>query len=260
MCIAIQNSGIELGTIAQWLGAIGTISAVAVALFKDEFLRWRRRPKLNISISLHPPDCHKTQLTVDEHSIASSIRVLNCYYFRLWVRNDGRSRAERVEVFVAKIRQRNTKGSFEQLDNFLPMNLVWSAGSGGERIYIDGISPGMGKHCDIGHIIDPTFRKFINSENSKSAVPNQTIFSLDLEFKTNTLSHLLMPGSYQIDLLVAASNANPSIFTISLDLFGNWYPDESQMFAEGLKLSASDIGIKAGGRNSGNNSNLARIS
>jgi hypothetical protein len=51
----------EVGTLAQWAAATATFLAVLVALFKDEVLRWWRRPQLTASIKLDPPDCHKTQ-------------------------------------------------------------------------------------------------------------------------------------------------------------------------------------------------------
>src|SRR5258706_14740223 len=55
MATPITNSPMEVGTLAQWAAASATFLAVLVALFKDEILRWWRKPKLTVSITLQPP-------------------------------------------------------------------------------------------------------------------------------------------------------------------------------------------------------------
>ena len=86
----------ELGNVAQWVGAIATFSAVIVALFKESILRRWRRPILDIEITLEPADCHLTQAR-------SGHVVADCYYFRFWIKNTGASRAEQVQVFASKL-------------------------------------------------------------------------------------------------------------------------------------------------------------
>src|SRR5262245_53997754 len=135
----------EIGTVAQWAGATATFLAVLVALFRDEILRVWRKPKLTTLIALAPPDCHKTTLTYMVQQPVVTYRSADCYYLRLWVKNDGKTRAERVQVFAAKLLRRNAGGSFKEVDAFLPMNLRWAHGqqaSGGPEIFAEGISPG----------------------------------------------------------------------------------------------------------------------
>jgi hypothetical protein len=62
----------------NWWSAIGTISAVTVAIFGETFWAWLRRPKLDLSIRMSPPDCHKTFLSTE-----SGVVVADCYYFRV---------------------------------------------------------------------------------------------------------------------------------------------------------------------------------
>jgi hypothetical protein len=38
----------QWGNLAQWFGAVLTLCAVVVALFKEEFLEWRRHPELTV--------------------------------------------------------------------------------------------------------------------------------------------------------------------------------------------------------------------
>jgi hypothetical protein len=49
----------DKGTMAQWAGATATFLAVLVALFKDELLRYLRKPKLTISIEMKPYSPHR---------------------------------------------------------------------------------------------------------------------------------------------------------------------------------------------------------
>jgi hypothetical protein len=164
MAISPETKSIDIGTLAQWAGATATFLAVLVALFKDEFLRWRRKPKLRLSVSLAPPDCHKTTVTYVVQKVAPTYNPADCYYLRLWVENVGKTRAERVQVFVAKLSRRTADGSFKNVDQFLPMNLRWShAGSKTPEIFAEGISPEMGRHCDLAHLVDPTFRKDVGT-------------------------------------------------------------------------------------------------
>src|SRR5207247_4598243 len=134
---------VELGTLAQWAGVIATLLAVLVALFKDEVLRWRRRPRLTVSITLAPPDCHKTQMNYQIQRTALTFVSAECYYLRLWVENLGKTRAEQVQMFAAKLSRRSADASFKEIDGFPPMNLRWAHGqqaSGGPEIFAQGIS------------------------------------------------------------------------------------------------------------------------
>jgi len=161
----------EVGTIAQWVGALGTLAAVLVALCKEEFLRYWRRPELKASITLSPPDCHKTSIRLQDGFSA------DCYYLRLWVENIGKVRAEIIQVFATRLLRQAADRSFREIGSFLPMNLTWSHGGG---VFAPGISPMMGAHCDLGRIIDPQHRRRFGDDLAD--VPqDQTILALDLE-------------------------------------------------------------------------------
>ncbi len=172
----------EVGTLAQWAAASATFLAVLVALFKDEILRWWRKPKLTVSITLQPP--------------------------------------------------------FKIVESFLPMNLRWSHGQQGSRapeIFADGISPEMGKHCDLGRVVDPKHHANLGEE-LPSAQAGEAVLALDLEVPPNTKSHLIPPGVYQLQLLVAAANCAPVKKVIELTITGKWFADQTQMFSDGLGI------------------------
>src|SRR5689334_334449 len=99
------------GNVAQWAGALATILAVIVALFKDEIIRHFRHPDLRMSINLRPPDCHKTKIGFPRQSGTVLWVETDRYYLRLCIENYGAIRAEKVQVFASKLWKRNTNGS-----------------------------------------------------------------------------------------------------------------------------------------------------
>ena len=229
------DSGVEIGSLAQWVAAAATFAAVLVALFKDEVLRFVRRPQLTVSIDLAPPDCHKTTAN---YRTAQGWQSADCYYLRLWVQNVGKTRAERVQVFAASLSRRNADGNFRRIDEFLPLNLRWAHGqqaAAGPEIFAEGISPQMGKHCDLGHVIDPASRAHVG-EDLPDVQADKTVLALDLEFQPNTRSHLIPPGTYQLALRVAAANSTPVTKTIEVTTTGEWFADQARMFREGLGI------------------------
>jgi hypothetical protein len=233
-----NTTPIEVGTLAQWVAASATLLAVLVALFKDEIVGWIKKPMLSVSIRLESPDCHKTTLAYVVQRTTLIQGSAECYYLRIWVENIGRTRAENVQVFASELFRRNADGRYGQVDGFLPMNLRWSHAQHGPRgpeIFADGISPGMGKHCDLGRIVDPAHQQNVG-DSLPSVKGGQCLLALDLEVAPNTLSHLIAPGVYQLHLQVAASNCRPVEKVIELNLTGAWFPDQNRMFSDGLGI------------------------
>jgi hypothetical protein len=232
---------LDPGSLTQWFGAVATLLAVLVALFREPVSRWWLRPKLVPRIKLSPPDCTKTEIY---YSVQKTSRIegrAECYYLRLWIENIGKSRAEKVQVFASKLWKRAADGSFKLVDLFLPMNLRWAHSPPPPQgeIYADGISPGMGKHCDLGHIVDPSHRAEIGYD--LEGVPaDQTILVLDLEVEPFTRTHLIAPGVYRLQLRIAGSNCAPITKTVELSLTGSWFPDQSRMFTDGVGMNVID--------------------
>jgi len=219
--------------ITDWLVAIGTIAVAVLAIFQDRIRAWLQRPRLEVSINVAPPDCHKTTLAYTHEG--QIVRAADCYYFRLRVRNAGNQRAELVEVFAAELSKEQADGSYRRIDSFLPMNLVWSHI---RKPFFDAISPGMEKLCDLGHIVDPSKRaQFGTEDNPNLDVPlNGTVFSFDLEVTPFTLSHLIPPGKYRLILLIGAANCRPVRKTLEITLTGKWFEDEARMLGEGIGI------------------------
>jgi hypothetical protein len=242
MSSPVPSVGLDPGSFAQWVAAGATFLAVLVALFKAEITQWWRRPKVSARINLSPPDCAKTYLDYVVQKTALTVGRADCYYLRVWIENLGKTRAEQVQVYASKLWKRAADGSFASVESFLPMNLKWAHGPPppkGPEIFADGISPTMGKHCDLAHVVDPSHRA--NVGHDLDGVPgDQTILALDLEVEPNTLTHLIAPGTYRLQLRIAGGNCSPITKTLELTLTGRWFADQSQMFTDGLGIRVLD--------------------
>lgn len=139
-----------------------------------------------------------------------------------------------VEVFVAELSKKMADGMFKKVDSFLPMGLRWShIGSP----FLKLISPGMEKHCDLGHIINPKKNaRFDFEEDPRVGLGGKTFLSLDLEIQPFTMSHLIQPGIYRLKLLIASSDTKPVEKTLEINHIGIWIDDEGKMLNEGIGM------------------------
>jgi hypothetical protein len=223
-------------TLAQWAGAMATSAAVLVALFRDWLLGLFWYPNLSLRILPEPPDYVKTPIQVGNTS--GILWTGDAYFLRLWIENTGNRRAEKVQVFVSKVLREQADRSFKPVPGFLPMNLRWSnTDFNNPEIYADGISPQMGKHCDLASISDPKNPTLI----SIPSVPaGQVTLDLWLEVFPATLSHGLSPGTYKIELTTAGSNCEPEVHRIMVNVTGRWFDDERTMFSQGVGVKRLD--------------------
>ncbi|MBI2849216.1 MAG: hypothetical protein HYX88_03700 [Chloroflexi bacterium] len=229
----------------QWLTAYGTIilafgtaALAVVAVFQHQIRGWLTRPDLTLSITVSPPDCHKTLLFWQQAVgtlVSLDTRVAEAYYFRLRIGNEGKTSARNVEVFGESLKLSRLDGTLETVDRFLPMNFLWA---NTKEVYFPSIAPKMWKHCDLGHIVDPKERREMPGEDDPNLPlqPGQSVFSLELMVKPHTLSHLIPPGSYQLTVVAAAANADPVRKVIELGIPGTWHEDEADMLARGIGL------------------------
>jgi hypothetical protein len=217
----------EVGTLAQWAGAAATFLAVLVALFRESAVRWFRRPRLIATIRLAAPNCVRTPMYVEA---GDQILEIDCYYFRLLVENQGRGRAELVQVYAGRLLRRNAGNEFIPVDEFLPLNLRWAHSP---LIFAD-INPRMGRHCDLGHVVDPQSAHTVG-DSLPNVPPGTPLLHLDLEVVPATRSHLLTPGTYRLQLQIAAANSRAVTTELEITLNG-WYENQEQMFSRGVGI------------------------
>jgi hypothetical protein len=119
------------------------------------------------------------------------------------------------------------------------MNLKW-ANVG--TIYFPSIAPEMGKHCDVGHIVDPARRHLLGEDAPRLALTNQqTSLAFDLMAAPNHRGHIIGPGEYHLEILVAAENVHPIKRTITISLRGTWDADETRMLRDGVGVSIGAV-------------------
>jgi hypothetical protein len=222
------QTGLARSSLAQWAGAVATFSAVLVALFKDQLLHRFRKPKLTIRILPEPPDC----VIATMHSATWDGKA---YWLRIWVQNEGKERAEQVQVFVANVyKQGKANERFDPVPGFMPMNLRWSNGRDWKNpeIFAPGISPKpLGKHCDLCSISDPA-----NPVDEVKGFKGRCVPSLVLESQPNSGVHRLPPADYIIELIVGAANASPITKYVRLNIEGGWSPSLDVMFKDHLSV------------------------
>jgi hypothetical protein len=135
-----------------------------------------------------------------------------------------------VEVFLKRAQVQQSDGSLKDLQVVSPMNFRWSYTSYTDaEIYADGISPGMGKLCDFAAISDP------QTPSLKPLGPPQCRLSLRLEALPPT-NEWLLPGKYEFEVMIAASNCRPVTQRIKLHLTGRWDDDPDAMMAHGIRF------------------------
>ncbi len=225
--------------ISDTLGSIGPLLAVIVALviavFQDGMRMLFRKPKLELSIYMNPPYCHKT--IISNGSVSAE-----CYYFRLKVTNSGKRKAESVEVQASELLQKKSDKSYTTYSRFLPMNLLWSHV---RTVYYESISPNMFKYCDLGHIIYPDSRKKFVGEDfnisfseifSGHNIEEETVLSFDTEVKPFTSNHLIPSAEYRLVVLVGAANSKPTRKVLEIKFDGTWHTNEQEMLEKGINI------------------------
>jgi hypothetical protein len=231
--------------LGQWVSTSLTFLAVGVALFKEELQRLWRRPKLEVSVKTMPPDCNISKTTYtysDPQTGAIRIDEGNCYYLRFLVHNYGNVPATNVQVYASKLLYEVNPNTFNRVNTFISMNFKWSHTS---EIFRERIAPKMNRHCDLGHISDPQLTH-IHHETLPDLPNNTTVLFLSLEVQPYTLIHMLKPGNYKLELLIAGDNVPPIKRIMNINHTGKWFDKEINMFSdEGIKLELEKSGNKA---------------
>jgi hypothetical protein len=220
------------GTVGQWVAGMITLLAVLVAIFKDAYFDWWRRPILDIRILGHAPDCAKALVYIVNKATGDALDRADCYWLRLWVSNVGRRGAEQVQVYLASLSKQGSGGAYQPVPGFLPMNLLWAHSRPGEpEVFVKGIASTMGRHCDLAHVVEPAKSEAFGADHAH-AVLGQCTAILDLEAPPAIGSARLIPGTYRLELWVAASNASRITRTVELTLRERWSDDAAEMFGE----------------------------
>jgi hypothetical protein len=225
-----------------FVAAAATLLAALVALFKEDVVKMWRRPDLRIRMSLSPPDCARMPVIVNYMGAnlngPPSPKTWQgyCYFFRLWVENKG-DFAERVQVYVKPVSYQMGDGRSESVPEFIPMNLSWAdSPDPGKPIIFESINPSMGRYCDFAAVSEPANPTETIREGMTAG---ESTLNLQTQVSPSTQGNRLKPGSYRIEILVAASNAKPKPFAIDLEWKGRYIDEPLRMFGESIRIRIS---------------------
>ncbi len=146
----------------DWLTAIGTISAVVVALLVSFYSGIRKKilePKLTIEFDNKIPYCRHSPIVneVIINETAHESRNPEGYFFRIRVRNTGKSTAKKVEAKLVRILNIDTK---EEATDYDPTHIVW-VGYGNDNA-ID-IPRGLYEYANVCFVKDNANNLFIST-------------------------------------------------------------------------------------------------
>jgi hypothetical protein len=78
--------------------------------------------------------------------------------------------------------------------------------------------------------------KDMHKETRPDVPDDKTVLFLDIEVLPFSLIHLLRPGDYKLELIVAADNMSPVKKVVEIVHGGNWFDDEKEMLEKGVGL------------------------
>jgi hypothetical protein len=213
----------------DWLTAIGTVGACAIALFLALFAkrieRWMDHPALSLNATVRRPDAEKTSRWFSLVS-GATLDAGEAWFFRLTITNNGTAPAREVQVFLKTV-ERVSDGTVSLVDRFSPMNLKWTHTGKPTR---DVLLTEIPVFCDFIHVSDPKHRH-VTGEVLSSVPPEAGVLCLDVEVATSGRGHLLEPGIHRFHLILAAENFDPETYTVEVQYSGLWSEDQDQMFA-----------------------------
>ena len=197
----------------QYLTVVGTISAVFVALFVDQYKRWCYKPCIEIqNIDMKNPfSFAKTKVDTKDLS-RSTNGVVDGYILRLAVRNNGLGWAENVQIRIeSAVNQHNLPNG-----PLAPINLVWLNQDGANEAYMDKITLskmylGLDYYCNLAEIIPSTT---IFAGNLKQPAYLQFVVGKEPFNKSNQFNACYQTFKYRLTLF--AKNFMPKSYILSL--------------------------------------------
>jgi hypothetical protein len=220
--------------------AVATVILAAVTAAVTVFGGWLRarfiRPQLEVQADTDHAYCPKMPLIYAERVAEGMLtRAYDNYQIRIGVRNKGNAIAKDVEVFATALRiieQGKPPAAYPRL---LPSNLQWTYNMSVLPRLMPTPPESPGRFCDVAHVLNPD-QRWLPGEYIEEHPKDKTWLSMLYASRPSDLSHILLPGTYELDIQVSASNAAPIEATLELSLSGTWYPDEEDMLKHVLSI------------------------
>jgi hypothetical protein len=199
--------GSAVDTWATVAVAVGTIGAVAYALFRDVVMTPRRRPKLELRFDTAGTD----QIVVGTAAGSDAAHV------RLRVANGPRKdTADDVVVIVTEIRRLEDAVTTIAETTPIGLPLTWSGSN--PPLTVASVHPGSERHVDLLHVDWPARDE---TDIARAWTGSEPV-RLDLTPKPAGGQDLLRSGRYEVSVEVRARNADAIAYVIPLDWDGKW--------------------------------------
>jgi hypothetical protein len=199
--------GSAVDTWATVFVAVGTVGAVAYALFRDLVVVPRRRPKLDLRFGR----------TGNDQVVVGTAAGFDAAYIRLRVANGaGKDAADDVVVMVTEVRrlEHSENPLAEARPIMLP--LAWSGSS--PPLTVGPVHPGSERHVDLVHVDWPARDEVDIARKWRDNAPAL----LALTPKPAGGQETLDPGAYEICVEVRARNADAIRYAVPLSWDGKW--------------------------------------
>jgi hypothetical protein len=187
--------------------AIGTIGAVAYALFRDLVVTPRRRPRLDL----------RFDQSGNDQVIVATAEGFDAAYVRLRVANRaGKDTADDVVVIVTESRWPADSERTVAEAKPIGLPLTWSGTS--PPLTMASVHPGSERHIDLLHVDWPARNETEIARKWTDTIP----FQLDLTPKPAGGQDILDPGTYEIAVEIRARNADAIRYAVSVSWDGEW--------------------------------------
>jgi hypothetical protein len=199
--------GSAVDTWATVFVAIGTVGAVAYALFRDLVVVPRLRTKLDLRFGR----------TGSDQVVVGTAEGFDAAYIRLRVANGaGKDTADDVVVMVTEVRR--LEDSENPLTEARPimLPLAWSGSS--PPLTVGPVHPGSERHVDLVHVDWPARDEIDIARKWQDNAPAR----LALTPKPAGGQEMLDRGTYEITVEVRARNADAIRYAIPLSWDGKW--------------------------------------
>lgn len=212
--------------ISDWVLIGGTLFLGSIALLAPYIIeKWKSRfysAKLDFIFFHKPPYCHITDMR------GAGLRF-PVYYFRFKIVNKGKIQAEQCEAVLEKISKENSNGELKYFSGFSPVLLKWSGP--GRKKYLT-IQPDRKVFCDIGRIHHPDHEPESVYRDISIQEKEQNKFFLELPERFYSQWDCLIPGNYQIEIVIYSKNAKRISKKFNITWSGTWKNQESEMLNE----------------------------
>lgn len=189
------------------ISAMITFCAMIVALFKDDFREYWKRPKIKFiepsNLTIEDKDTSESENASSESHI-----IVNKYISRIEVLNEGNLPALNAEIYLDHLTFTPKNSTIEQYIETTSTALEWN-GSGSSLIIIP---PGGKKLVKIAEITSP--EKF-STPDSVQIAKAATITIGDLESNEQK-------GTWKAKFTLYAQNHRPISFDITIEWDGQW--------------------------------------